>query len=85
MPLTRDPTSRRAEAALVAIAALACALVTACTRERGASAPLELWALGREGEIVAQMIPDFERAPPGTRVHQQPIPWSAAPEKIPQS
>lgn len=38
--------------------------------------------MGREGEVVAQLIPDFERQNPGIRVRVQQIPWSAAHEKL---
>ena len=38
--------------------------------------------MGREGEVVAQLMPDFERENPGVRVRVQQIPWSAAHEKI---
>jgi multiple sugar transport system substrate-binding protein len=43
---------------------------------------LELWAMGREGEVVEQMVPDFERRHPGLHVRVQQIPWSAAHEKL---
>jgi multiple sugar transport system substrate-binding protein len=43
---------------------------------------VEFWAMGREGEVVAQMMPEFERAHPGIRVRVQQIPWSAAHEKL---
>ena len=43
---------------------------------------VEFWAMGREGEVVAQMMPEFERTHPGVRVRVQPIPWSAAHEKL---
>jgi multiple sugar transport system substrate-binding protein len=39
------------------------------------------WALGREGEVVAQMMPEFERRS-GIKVRVQQIPWSAAHEKL---
>ncbi|HYR96711.1 MAG TPA: sugar ABC transporter substrate-binding protein [Candidatus Binatus sp.] len=48
----------------------------------GASAVVELWAMGREGEVVERMIPEFERRHPGIRVRVQQIPWSAAHEKL---
>lgn len=47
--------------------------------ERGA---IEFWALGREGEVVQQLLPAFERRNPGLRVRVQQIPWSAAHEKL---
>lgn len=43
---------------------------------------LRLWAMGREGEVVSELIPAFERANPGIRVQVQQIPWSAAHEKL---
>lgn len=46
------------------------------------AAVVELWAMGREGEVVAQMMPEFERRHPGIRVRVQQIPWSAAHEKL---
>ena len=38
--------------------------------------------MGREGEVVSELIPEFERANPGIRVQVQQIPWSAAHEKL---
>src|SRR5829696_4777174 len=38
--------------------------------------------MGREGEVVAQLLPDFERENPGVRVRVQQIPWTAAHEKL---
>jgi multiple sugar transport system substrate-binding protein len=43
---------------------------------------IEFWALGREGEVVRRLIPEFERRSPGVRVRVQQIPWSAAHEKL---
>lgn len=54
----------------------------------GACAPrespdtLRLWAFGREGEVVAELVRDFEREHPGVQVRVQQIPWSAAHEKL---
>jgi multiple sugar transport system substrate-binding protein len=50
-----------------------------------ASAPvttLRFWAMGREGEVVEELIRDFERENPTIRVRAQQIPWSAAHEKF---
>jgi multiple sugar transport system substrate-binding protein len=38
--------------------------------------------MGAEGEVVAQMIPEFERQNPGIHVRVQTMPWSAAHEKL---
>ncbi len=62
-------------AAVVAIAA------AACRAETGTDV-VEFWAMGREGEVVQQLIPEFERRTPGVRVRVQQIPWSAAHEKL---
>ncbi|HEX2120346.1 MAG TPA: extracellular solute-binding protein, partial [Thermoanaerobaculia bacterium] len=53
-----------------------------CTTPDDAKERLEFWGLGREGEVVAEMIPEFERRNPGIRVIVQQIPWSAAHEKL---
>lgn len=65
---------------------LAClALVSAgCrdARDDSGSSAVEFWAMGREGELVKQLVPEFERRNPGIRVRVQQIPWSAAHEKL---
>src|SRR5882672_1969643 len=38
--------------------------------------------MGREGEVVAELVPAFERRTPGVHVRVQQIPWSAAHEKL---
>jgi multiple sugar transport system substrate-binding protein len=43
---------------------------------------LRFWAMGREGEVVRELLPDFERENPGVRVEVQQIPWTAAHEKL---
>lgn len=65
---------RRTLLLLVLLPALGCG--------RGRDDAVEFWAMGREGEVVAQMIPEFERAHPEIRVRVQQIPWSAAHEKL---
>src|SRR5262245_38507652 len=68
------PCARLAPAVLLAWA-------LGCGRDDGVP-ELELWAMGREGEVVAAMMPAFERRHPGLRVRVQQIPWSAAHEKL---
>ena len=43
---------------------------------------VRFWAMGYEGEVVAQLVPDFEREHPGIRVQVQQLPWTAAHEKL---
>jgi len=58
-----------------------CLLLFTCS-QRAAREHLEFWALGAEGDQVAPMIREFERANPGIRVTMQQIPWTAAHEKL---
>jgi len=43
---------------------------------------VNFWVMGREGEMVASLVRDFEAQNPGVRVRIQQIPWSAAHEKM---
>lgn len=70
---------------LRALAALACLTMAAagCGDARADDAiELRFWGMGREGEVVAQLMPEFERRNPGIRVRVQQIPWTAAHEKL---
>ncbi len=69
--------------ALRSLRVAAIALAAACSNgETGEPVTLRLWAMGREGEVVSELIPAFERAHPGIRVEVQQIPWTAAHEKL---
>jgi multiple sugar transport system substrate-binding protein len=57
-------------------------LVTACSERDADARTLRFWAMGREGEVVAELVREFERAHPGTHVEVQTLPWSAAHEKL---
>jgi multiple sugar transport system substrate-binding protein len=73
----------RAECGLPQRLALALLLAAGCAREAEPGATtVEFWALGREGELVRELVPDFERRHPGLRVRVQQIPWSAGHEKL---
>ena len=72
----------RALAAAVSIALVALVLGCSCAGESAKQTTLRFWALGREGEVVAELVRDFERENPGLRVEVQQIPWSAAHEKL---
>lgn len=43
---------------------------------------LRFWAMGREGEVVVELVRDFEHEHPDIAVRVQQIPWSAAHEKL---
>lgn len=38
--------------------------------------------MGREGEVIEQLLPEFERRNPAIRVRVQQVPWTAAHEKL---
>lgn len=48
----------------------------------GGNDELRVWAFGAEGEALAPIAAEFERANPGLRVRVQQIPWTAAHEKL---
>ena len=58
-------------------------LASACTNhDNHDEVVLRFWGMGREGEVVAELVEEFERAHPGIRVEVQQIPWTAAHEKL---
>lgn len=75
------PILHMARAALACLAGVA--VLTGCTSPgEPAGDAVEFWAMGREGELVKELVPGFEAANPGIRVRVQQIPWSAAHEKL---
>jgi multiple sugar transport system substrate-binding protein len=51
-----------------------------CTRSGDRA--LRFWAMGREGEVVGELIAEFEREHPGLTVRVEQLPWTAAHEKL---
>jgi multiple sugar transport system substrate-binding protein len=68
-------------ARLLCAAALACALGS-CARHDDGPVTLRFWAMGREGEVVRELLDEFERSHPNIRVQVQQLPWTAAQEKL---
>ena len=58
------------------------ALLAACTHRGADPVVLHFWAMGREGEVVKELLPAFERAHPNIRVVIQQSPWLSAQEKL---
>ncbi len=73
---------RRLAVALAVCALGAVCALSGCSPRTGGPVMLRMWAMGREGEVVGELVRDFERENPGIRVHVQQIPWSAAHEKL---
>ncbi len=67
---------------LRAIVALAvCMLLAACSAQSG-DGVLQFWTIGREGEAVAKLLPEFQREHPEIRIDVQQIPLTAAHQKL---
>ncbi|MFO1217216.1 MAG: sugar ABC transporter substrate-binding protein [Burkholderiaceae bacterium] len=58
----------------------AAAALAGCAR--GDAQTVRFWAMGREGEVVAELLTAFEREHPGVRVRVEQLPWTAAHEKL---
>lgn len=56
-------------------------LLVGCGHDE-AGTTLKFWTFGREGEVVGELLTEFERAHPGVRVVVQNLPLSAAHEKL---
>ncbi|MGH8063168.1 MAG: sugar ABC transporter substrate-binding protein [Pseudoxanthomonas sp.] len=56
--------------------------LVACSRKADDREVVTFWAMGYEAEVVAQLIPEFERRNPGIRVDLQQLPWLSAHEKL---
>ncbi len=61
--------------------ALAVALGS-CNGDGRGHTVLHVWAMGREAEVLAALLPEFERDHPTVRVEVQQLAWTAAHEKL---
>jgi multiple sugar transport system substrate-binding protein len=73
--MTRPHMTRRAALALCAAPAL-----IGCTSKAGA--PLRFWAMGREGEVVGELLHGFTHEHPGIKIQVEQLPWLSAHEKL---
>ncbi len=62
--------------------ALCLLLVLTGCRPADERTTIRFWAMGREAEVVGELIPQFEREHPHLRVELQQVPWTAAHEKL---
>jgi len=74
-------TLRQVPGTLIVVA-FATGLLAACGSPSRDVVTLRFWAMGREGEVVERLVPEFEREHPGIHVEVQQLPWSAAHEKL---
>ena len=63
-------------------AALLALVLSTCAKRSDQREVVRFWAMGYEGEVVAQLIPEFERLHPDIHVEVQQLPWTAAHEKL---
>lgn len=85
--MTTGQKKRRGEKTkgqLAVVLILLLAVSAACTWENRKDDILEIkfWAMGREGEIVPELLKEFEHENPGVHVLVQQVPWTAAHEKL---
>jgi multiple sugar transport system substrate-binding protein len=66
----------------LALLILAVVVVAGCGPVASERQTVRFWTMGREGEVVQQLLPEFERRNPDIEVRVQQVPWSAAHEKL---
>ncbi|TMH08419.1 MAG: extracellular solute-binding protein [Betaproteobacteria bacterium] len=57
-------------------------LAAGCSQPSPEMTTLRFWAMGREGEVIVALLPEFERTHPRIHVEVQQLPWTAAHEKL---
>lgn len=72
------PVHRPVTLAIVLLAGL---VLTACGADRHKTV-LRFWAMGREAEVLTQLLPEFQREHPDVEVEVQQLAWTAAHEKL---
>lgn len=73
---------RQRACALLAALGLGVIAGACASSEEKAPTRLRFWAMGREGEVVQELVQKFEAENPDVRVHVQQIPFTAAHEKL---
>lgn len=56
--------------------------LSACTLSNSERQTVRFWVMGHEGEVIAPLLPEFERRNPDIRIELQQLPWTAAHEKL---
>ena len=56
--------------------------VAGCADTRDERTVVRFWVMGYEGEVVAKLLPEFERQHPEVHVDLQIVPWLSAHEKL---
>jgi multiple sugar transport system substrate-binding protein len=66
----------------LACTVLCVALIGGCEGTPATNHELTFWTIGREGEAILKLLPDFEHAHPDIHVNVQQLPLSAAHQKL---
>jgi multiple sugar transport system substrate-binding protein len=75
--------SSAARAATLALALATAAVAGGCRAgDDDGRTVIRFWAMGREGEVVPELVRAFEREHPDVRVDVQQVPWQSAHEKL---
>lgn len=76
------PAGLRRRRGLQAAASMALLPALGACGRAGSERTLRFWAMGREGEVLGELVAGFERENPGLKVKVEQLPWSAAHEKL---
>ncbi|HUA81179.1 MAG TPA: sugar ABC transporter substrate-binding protein [Dyella sp.] len=81
--LTRHPRAPRIQTLwrVIGVAVIG-AWATSCASQHPDSHTLTFWTIGREGEAITQLLPEFERENPDIHVVLQQLPLTAAHQKL---
>ncbi|MGA2711290.1 MAG: sugar ABC transporter substrate-binding protein [Steroidobacteraceae bacterium] len=72
----------RVRHALAGLGILSAACLSAGCGASDTRSVLHFWAMGREGEVVQELLPEFERLHPDIRIEVEQLPWSEAHQKL---
>ena len=67
---------------LVGLMGIAVLVLAACAHGGGERTELRFWLMGREAEVIHELLPEFERRHPGIHVTVQQLPWTGAHAKL---
>ncbi|MBB3226672.1 multiple sugar transport system substrate-binding protein [Luteibacter sp. Sphag1AF] len=74
---------RHVRSSSIMVLALTGAMMLAgCAKEEDSTRTLNFWTIGREGQAVEKLLPEFEREHPGLHVSVQQLPLTAAHQKL---
>jgi multiple sugar transport system substrate-binding protein len=81
--LHRSRPMRSIRGGLLLVCIVLCSMaLSGCGKAPTESHELTFWTIGREGEAIIKLLPDFERAHPDIQVNVQQLPLSAAHQKL---